>query len=279
MTIELSRNLLVRIVSAVLLLPPVIGAVYFGGWWFYGFLLLAGALMVLEWNRLVGCDYTLMDVIGIVAVGTVAIPFLGVLEPFGSNPIWFVVVVSTTLLGALILELKFLKNREVTRKSPSLIYSCLGILLIASAIAAFAWLRSLDNGLIVMWVLLCVWAMDVGGYFAGKGIGGPKMSPRISPNKTWAGLIGGMLLAAVVASVFALTFGWRDVSSIALAGAIVALIAQLGDLYESSVKRRFHAKDSGELIPGHGGILDRVDGLISAAPIVALYLSFLQLTS
>jgi phosphatidate cytidylyltransferase len=105
------------------------------------------------------------------------------------------------------------------------------------------------------------------------------MSPRISPNKTWVGLIGGMLLAAVVASVFALIFGWRDVSSIALAGAIVALIAQLGDLYESSVKRRFHAKDSGELIPGHGGILDRVDGLISAAPVVALYLSFLQLTS
>ena len=96
------------------------------------------------------------------------------------------------------------------------------------------------------------------------------MSPRISPNKTWAGLIGGMLLAALISPLFGYFVGWGAGLELTITGAVIAFVAQLGDLYESAIKRRFNAKDSGELIPGHGGVLDRVDGLLSAAPVVAL---------
>jgi phosphatidate cytidylyltransferase len=113
---------------------------------------------------------------------------------------------------------------------------------------------------LVFWLMLVTWSTDIFAYFAGRSIGGPKLAPRISPNKTWAGLIGGMVGAAVVGAVAAILFGLGPV--FAVAGAPLGLLAQLGDLYESKVKRRLGVKDSGSLLPGHGGVLDRVDGLL-----------------
>lgn len=116
---------------------------------------------------------------------------------------------------------------------------------------------------LVFWVLIVTWATDIFAYFAGRGIGGPKLAPRISPNKTWAGLIGGMAGAAL--------FGWLTARFFGLgmpfpwAGAAMGLIAQLGDLYESWEKRRAGVKDSGSLLPGHGGVLDRLDGLLAVS--------------
>ncbi|HEX5184443.1 MAG TPA: phosphatidate cytidylyltransferase [Allosphingosinicella sp.] len=113
---------------------------------------------------------------------------------------------------------------------------------------------------IVYWLMLVTWATDICAYFAGRGIGGPKLAPSISPNKTWAGLIGGMAGALIVGGLFA----WAvDLEMPFLyLGALMAVLAQLGDLYESWVKRRAGAKDSSSLIPGHGGVLDRLDGLL-----------------
>ena len=115
---------------------------------------------------------------------------------------------------------------------------------------------------LVFWLMLVTWATDIFAYFAGRSIGGPKLAPRISPNKTWAGLIGGMAGAAVVGALAAQLFRHRPRPSSG-SGALMGLIAQLGDLYESSVKRRLGVKDSGSILPGHGGVLDRLDGLLA----------------
>jgi phosphatidate cytidylyltransferase len=120
------------------------------------------------------------------------------------------------------------------------------------------------------WFLAAVWATDVAAYFTGRAIGGPKLAPSISPGKTWAGLVGGVLAAGGWSFCWAL---WTDVAqpgTLAVLGMGTAVLAQLGDLGVSIVKRRFGAKDASNLIPGHGGLLDRADGFIGAAPIVAL---------
>jgi phosphatidate cytidylyltransferase len=116
---------------------------------------------------------------------------------------------------------------------------------------------------LILWAMLVTWATDIFAYFAGRSIGGPKLAPRISPNKTWAGLIGGMAGAGVVGALTAYLFDLDPL--FLLAGAPMGLLAQLGDLYESKVKRRLGVKDSGTLLPGHGGVLDRVDGLLPVA--------------
>jgi phosphatidate cytidylyltransferase len=133
------------------------------------------------------------------------------------------------------------------------------------------WLRQDPQvGLAVtLWILALVWATDTGAYFAGRLIGGPKLAPAISPKKTWSGLLGGMIAAAVVgAAAAALREDWAP-ATLAAASVILAVIAQGGDLLESSIKRHFGVKDASGLIPGHGGLMDRVDGLLTVAIAVA----------
>ncbi len=120
-----------------------------------------------------------------------------------------------------------------------------------------------------------VWATDIAAFFAGRGMGGPRLAPAISPNKTVAGLIGGVIAAAVAGAVVAVILDARwaaDALPFLLAGlgAILAVLAQAGDLFESWLKRRAGVKDSGTLLPGHGGVLDRLDGLVPVAVVVAL---------
>lgn len=133
---------------------------------------------------------------------------------------------------------------------------------------AVLYLRGIDNGLLlVFWTLAIVWATDIGAYFAGRAIGGPKLAPRFSPNKTWAGLIGGMLVAVLFS--FALHAWWQLPFRLVLLSMPLAVLAQMGDLFESWLKRSAGAKDSGTIFPGHGGVMDRLDGLIPVAPVVA----------
>jgi phosphatidate cytidylyltransferase len=129
--------------------------------------------------------------------------------------------------------------------------------------------RDGDHGLLtVLWLMMMVWACDTGAYFAGRTIGGPKLLPSVSPKKTWAGLIGGMVAAALVGAAMAAWSGLADPVILAAVSAAVAAFSQVGDLSESAFKRHFGVKDSGDVIPGHGGVLDRVDGLLFAIIIV-----------
>ena len=145
-----------------------------------------------------------------------------------------------------------------------------GLIYVALPVAALLWLRHEANwGLpTVLWLFATVAAIDTGAYFAGKGIGGPKLAPLISPNKTWAGLGGGALAAGLCGLIAALILG-TDVMTAVIFSMILAPVAQIGDIAESAVKRYFGVKDSGSILPGHGGILDRIDGLVAAAVFVA----------
>jgi phosphatidate cytidylyltransferase len=146
--------------------------------------------------------------------------------------------------------------------------------------ACLVWLRlGAPGGLIfTLWLLLVVAATDTGAYVAGRSIGGPRLAPALSPGKTWAGLFGGMLAAAVTGAVFVLFVrghGPQAALSSGLLAAVLAVVAQCGDLTESWLKRRSGYKDSGRLLPGHGGLLDRVDGLLFAAPVYTGVVLFL----
>jgi phosphatidate cytidylyltransferase len=137
-------------------------------------------------------------------------------------------------------------------------------------IAAFApiFLRNVPFGLIALiWLCLVVWGTDVGAYFAGRTIGGAKLAPRFSPNKTWSGAIGGVIIGTCLALYAVDLYGIYLTPLLVIGTIITSIVSQIGDLYESAVKRRFGVKDSSGLIPGHGGVMDRLDGFIFAAPV------------
>jgi len=126
-----------------------------------------------------------------------------------------------------------------------------------------------DHGLLyAFWAMALVWACDIGAFFAGRAIGGPKLAPRLSPNKTWAGLIGGAIAATGLGLLLHGVAGLP--LALALCSPVLAVLAQGGDLYESWLKRRAGVKDSGNILPGHGGVLDRLDGLVPVAPVAAV---------
>ncbi len=153
-----------------------------------------------------------------------------------------------------------------------------GLFYVSIPCASIIWLRSVNfiEGMytgvyLVLYPILLVVATDIGAYFAGRQIGGPKLAPAVSPNKTWAGLGGGVVAAGAVGGLAMLfvPYPTSAIGSIIL-GMVIAVIAQSGDLFESWLKRKAGVKDSGTLIPGHGGLLDRIDGLIPTLPIFAI---------
>jgi phosphatidate cytidylyltransferase len=141
-----------------------------------------------------------------------------------------------------------------------------------AAVVALLWLRHQpgDGRETIIWIVACIWATDIGAYVVGRAAGGAKLAPRISPGKTWSGLFGGMAWAAVASSAVGYAFGLGHTFTLAATGAGLAIVGQMGDLFESAAKRRAGVKDSGTLIPGHGGLLDRVDGLLAILVVVAL---------
>ncbi|MDQ7248075.1 phosphatidate cytidylyltransferase [Dongia sedimenti] len=157
------------------------------------------------------------------------------------------------------------------RRSGAVSWYALGIVYVFVPCAALIWLRNdLAVGLQqIFWIVALVIAADTGAYIAGRSIGGPKLAPRVSPNKTWAGLGGAVVSAAIVGAITALVMDRPTVWPLAAVSAGLAIIEQAGDLAESAFKRHFGVKDASHIIPGHGGALDRVDGLIAVAAAVA----------
>ena len=150
--------------------------------------------------------------------------------------------------------------------------SGVGVLYTCLPVVALGWLRGDEplGFLATLFVLLSVVVTDVGAYASGRTLGGPKLWPEISPNKTWSGLIGGVVAAAVAGALFAWLSGTGSAAWLASLGLILGLVAQGGDLAESALKRHFGLKDSGDLIPGHGGVMDRMDGIVTASVIAAV---------
>lgn len=254
---KFGRNLRLRVLSAAVMASVALALLYLGGWPFAGFVALTALAMALEWDRLTGG-------IGVAGVGALAlVPVVAVGLAAAGAPLW---AIAWTVAGAAALAV--LAPALGRRK----LWSALGALWLALPCVALVWLRGVEgNGfLLALGLLLVIWACDCAAYFTGRGFGGPRLAPRLSPGKTWSGLAGGAVGSALVAGLWSQGSGLVPPLLAAVVGALLAVVAQGGDIAESAVKRRFGVKDSGQLIPGHGGILDRVDGLLFAAPAAAV---------
>ena len=250
----MSNELRIRSIVGIALVLVASVALWFGGFPFWLLLAVAGVLMQGEWGDLVGVSPEHRRL----AMFAVSVP-LALLCPWAAGVSWpaFMLTVAAFFFVAL-----------VTRS----MRLALGIAYICIPVMALIFLRQQapdHYGLVLaFWSLALVWATDIGAYFAGRAIGGPKLAPRISPSKTWAGLGGGVIGALAVGFLLHSLGGLP--LQLAAASGLLAVAAQLGDLLESWMKRRAGVKDSGTLLPGHGGVMDRLDGVVAAAPLAAL---------
>jgi len=188
----------------------------------------------------------------------------------GGLPFW---VMCLVLSGVLFYEWAGIVRNESVR-SASVWWWPLGLIYAAIPIVLLPPIRdhtATSGLLLILFLFLIVAVTDVAAYFAGRSIGGPKLMPRVSPKKTWSGAIGGLTAAFIVGIGFAYILAPGSVVLCAIGAAVLSVFSQAGDLFESSVKRHFGVKDSSNLIPGHGGFMDRLDGLLIAAIPLALY--------
>ncbi|WP_404339193.1 phosphatidate cytidylyltransferase [Sphingomonas sp. MMS12-HWE2-04] len=240
-----------RLVVAVVLIAVAFAALWFGGFVFWLLVAIGGVLMIGEWAGLSDASPGQKRLSQYV----LTVP-LAILAPIAAGPSFLalgLIVAGTFFLGA------------VTRKTQL----ALGMLYVGLPVLGLLVLRSHPQGfLLTLWAMALVWASDSGAYFAGRAIGGPKLAPAISPNKTWAGFFGGLVASGVFAAILVVAFGLPVI--LALFTPLLAVLSQIGDLYESHLKRRAGVKDSGNLLPGHGGVLDRLDGLVAVAPVAAV---------
>jgi phosphatidate cytidylyltransferase len=258
---RVGKDLVPRLISAVVLLVVVLGSLWLGSWPFILLVLAIASIVAWEWSRIVrGGDIDSAMVAHIVVV--IGAVLLGVYGLIGLSMLALIV-------GAILV------NLLAFGRNPAL--SALGVPYAGLPAVALLWIRGDEPwGLwAVGFLILAVIATDVGAYFAGRLIGGPKLWPRVSPNKTWAGLIGAMAASAAVSAVFAPFVGATPLR-LALLGMALAVVAQAGDLGESMLKRHFGAKDASNIIPGHGGFMDRVDGLVTALIFAALFAAALN---
>jgi phosphatidate cytidylyltransferase len=248
-----------RIQSAIVLAPLPIAAIWFGSPWLPLLTGLAAAVMAWEWGRL--CRRGRFGETGVVLVGVV-LAVVATAALLGTE-----LAIAAALVGAAVV---FWTARQ--RADPSPRWTALGALWVALPCVCLLWLAREDEvgRVTLLWVLAIVWATDVGAYAIGRALGGPRLAPRWSPGKTWAGLAGGMVCAAMTGWVTAACLGIFPALPLILISAGLAVVGQFGDLAESLAKRRFGVKDTSGLIPGHGGLLDRLDGLLAVVPVVAL---------
>ena len=264
-----------RVLTSLIMIPLVIGALRFGHPYVDILVYLVGIMLSWEWSVMVpNKKANVYAVCYTFALGCSLIIF--------NRYVFFLTL-------ALISAFVYLKAKEEEHQY----LLTLGVPYISIGVGALYWMYFLfdafgsipgEKGSYVMtlWFILMVWSVDIGGYIIGTYLRGPKLAPRISPNKTWSGLIGGVILAIavsfiylyIVKNIYGLALPMREQMRFAQLGALVACIAQIGDLAESAIKRFLQLKDSSSLIPGHGGVFDRIDGLIFAAPITYFFFAF-----
>ncbi len=268
-------NLALRVASATVLVPAVLAAIWYGGGPFLLMVAIAIGLMAVEWGKM-----STPEAPAEIAV-TITVAVLAAV--FAAQVGWYRTAWALVIGGALVAA--FITRRKVERAADA----AYGVIYIAPACIALVWLRNpsaetmtFEPGVPIDWTMsqgvgwmlllfVITWAADIFAFLVGSALKGPKLWPRFSPNKTWSGFFGGLAGAMGAAVAFAAV---TPLDMHAYAAAIVGLLGGLatmaGDLWESMLKRRFGVKDSGDLIPGHGGLLDRVDGLLFATIVIAI---------
>lgn len=255
-----------RLVSAVVLMAVALAALWLGGFVFAALAGLCGALILVEWTGMSGPFA--QTVAPRAAIGFVAVSVFGaVYGPVAAVAALAAVALGLALAGAADPRLRWLALGVVYAGLPGVA---------AITLRGDAPAGTVSAGFVaIAFVFLLVWATDTGAYFAGRTLGGPKLWPAVSPNKTWSGAIGGLLAAVIVGVVLAALADTGALAPVALVAALLSAVSQAGDLAESAMKRHFGVKDSGTMIPGHGGIMDRVDGLVVAL-VVGAAIGFLR---
>ncbi len=251
-----SSDLTLRVCSALVLAPLAIGTAYLGGWPFTIFWSLAAIGVFWEWSALVAGN----ERRAVIMAGGAALVISLALAAAGR----LMGAITVTALGIIgIAPIAPVQHRGwVAAGVP---YAG------AIGIAPIALRSDSEDGFVaVIFLFAIVWTTDTAAYFLGRMIGGPKLLARVSPKKTWSGAISGLAAAVLAAIAVAKLAGLSGLVSIALVAAILSAVAQAGDLFESQLKRRFGVKDSSHLIPGHGGLMDRLDGFVFAAAVAAL---------
>jgi phosphatidate cytidylyltransferase len=251
-----SGDLALRVVSAVILAPLAIAAAYVGAWLFVAFWGVAALAIWWEWVRLVHPDARRRVFIA----GACALIIEALLA--GTGRLGMAILLA--LLGALA------AGAMATRNS---VWTAGGVLYASALLIALVFIRgNAEFGFTaIIFLFAVVWATDIFGYVVGRTMGGPKLAPSISPKKTWSGAIGGMLGAVAAALAIAIAIREASLLTALTLGITLSVLAQAGDLLESQLKRRFAAKDASGLIPGHGGVMDRLDGFLAAAVAMALF--------
>jgi phosphatidate cytidylyltransferase len=250
-------DLRLRILSASVLAPLALGCIWIGGAAFAGLIVLIAIGLSYEWLGL--CRRRASPPAALLFA---ALPLAVLLTARGDMTAAFLLLAAATVAGAAI-------GGGLSPAHPL----GFGIPYLGLGAVALVWLRQPSGvgGVNVIVLLMVVWASAIGAYIAGRAIGGPRLAPAISPGKTWSGAFGGLAAAALVGAVASAILrdgavSWHPI----LFAVLIGIISQAGDLFESQLKRHFGVKDSGSMIPGHGGLLDRLDALLTAVPAAAL---------
>jgi phosphatidate cytidylyltransferase len=260
----LATELGARVASAVVLGTIVLLAAHRGGSPFALLWLIAAIAVLVEWTEIAGTEprRTLQAALGAGLAGLTAV-YLASLSPLVAAAVFAAGLISAAALG---------------RTAPDRLWGAAGFAVAAVLVLVPPLVRDDPQlGLVgLLWMFAVVWASDISAYFVGRSVGGPKLWPRVSPRKTWSGFLGGLAAgtgAGVLVPATASRWGWAvplPLAGIAVVSALASLVGQLGDLAESALKRRFGVKDSGRLIPGHGGVMDRLDAFWAVAVLVGL---------
>lgn len=248
-----------RVLSSLVMAAGVLAAVLADGWLFVVLVLAAIVVMAHEWSRLIAPMRSPRRLLTLLVAGLPGLAVLALAAGFSALALAMLAVAPIVGAGTALRMAELPPGRVAA-----------GTLYVGIPALALVWLRTQApaGSMHLLWLLLVVWATDIFAYLVGRTLGGPKLAPRISPGKTWSGLCGGVVGAGLTGGVAAMALG-AGFGLAAMVGALLALVGQGGDLFESALKRQAGVKDSGHLIPGHGGLLDRIDGLVFAAPVFA----------
>ena len=251
-----------RLFSAAVLASAAVLLTQLGSLWFSLPVLALTGVLLHEWHRLSGTPGYLFSAAAVVAAW--------IAVAWQENLVIALYALFVGMLGSAFYLL-------VRRNDAKVSWAISGVIYVGIPMVTLLWMRNAEgSGLVVLWMFLVIWASDSAAFVCGRFIGGPRLCPSISPAKTWAGAIGA-LLASIAVGIGTAAMIQQMLTTTLMLSVIVGVAAQSGDLLQSALKRRWQVKDAGKLIPGHGGLMDRLDSLVIAAPVFALVWTIISL--